>query len=61
VAEEDGIVAMDKHDIKLAIGSLNATVNGNPVDLDAAPYVNAGGLTMVPLRFIAEALDARVE
>jgi len=36
-----------------------ATVNGNPVPLDAPAYI-AGGRTMVPLRFMAEAFGADV-
>ncbi len=61
IDEEDETVAVDKRDIELTIGSSHATVNGNLVVLDAAPYINAGGYAMVPLRFIAEALDTRVE
>jgi hypothetical protein len=36
-----------------------ATVNGNPVPLDAPAYI-ASGRTMVPLRFMAEAFGADV-
>ncbi len=61
VAEEVETIGIDNKIIKLAIGSLQATLNGSTVSLDAAPYINAGGFTMVPLRFIAEALDVRVE
>jgi len=46
--------------IKLTVGKSTATVNGKIVTLSAkAEIIN--GSTMVPLRFIAEALGAKVE
>lgn len=45
--------------IALNVGSTAATVNGAPVQLDAAPFV-AGARVLVPLRFIAQALGAGV-
>lgn len=48
----------DKH-IELTIGSKSPTVNGSPVNLDA-PAVIINGRTMVPLRFVSEALGAKV-
>jgi len=45
--------------IVLELGSTAATAGGSPVTLDAAPFV-AGGRTMVPVRFIAEAMGAGV-
>ncbi len=47
--------------IKLTVNSNEAVVNGNTVVLDNAPYINSNGTTMVPLRFISEALGAKVE
>ncbi len=45
--------------VRLAIGQLDASVDGKPVHLDvAATLVN--GTTMVPLRFVSEALGAYV-
>lgn len=46
-------------DIQLTIGNKNATVNGKTVVLDV-PASIIGGSTMVPLRFIGEALGAKV-
>jgi hypothetical protein len=46
--------------VRLAIGQLSYTVNGAGRLLDAAPDI-IGGRTMVPLRFIAEALGAKVD
>jgi len=45
--------------IELGIGQRFATVDGNRVDLDAPATIVAGN-TMVPLRFISEALGSRV-
>lgn len=45
--------------IILQIGNKNAWVNGPEVEIEAAP-VMIQGRTMVPLRFVAEALDAEV-
>ncbi|WP_155985855.1 stalk domain-containing protein [Paenibacillus gorillae] len=46
--------------ISLKVGKKTAIVNGKPVKLDAAPLVR-NGVTYVPARFIAEALDANVK
>lgn len=45
--------------IVLPIGSRTARVNGSPVTLDAPARI-VNGSTMVPLRFVAEALGANV-
>ncbi len=45
--------------ISLHIGSTSATVNGQPVAIDVAPFL-VGPRTMVPLRFIAQSLGATV-
>lgn len=47
-------------DVKLIIGDRNATVNGKTVMLDAPPMIIRGS-TMVPLRFVSEALGADVK
>jgi hypothetical protein len=47
-------------DVRLAIGDPRATVNGRVVQLDA-PAMILGGSTMVPLRFVSEALGADVK
>ncbi len=46
--------------VQLAIGSHTATVNGRVVDLDT-PAMILSGSTMVPLRFVSEALGADVK
>lgn len=45
--------------VELPVGSQTATVNGNRVTLDV-PATIIGGSTMVPLRFLGEALGADV-
>ena len=46
-------------DVQLPIGSRNATVNGRTVILDVPAQI-IGGSTMVPLRFLSEALGSEV-
>lgn len=45
--------------IKLRIGSVNASIDGKTYTLEAAPYIKFGR-TMVPIRFISEALGLSV-
>lgn len=46
--------------IIMTIGSKNYTVNGTPATMDVEPYINSDNRTMVPLRFLAEALGCKV-
>jgi hypothetical protein len=46
--------------IKLYIGDYTAFINDKAIKLDAPPYISQGS-TMVPLRFIGEAFNAKVE
>lgn len=46
--------------IIMTIGSKNYTVNGTPATMDVEPYINSDSRTMVPLRFLAEALGCKV-
>jgi hypothetical protein len=46
--------------ISLRIGSTQATVNGQSQNLDVAPFL-VGSRTLVPLRFVAQALGAAVD
>ncbi|NLC76350.1 MAG: copper amine oxidase N-terminal domain-containing protein [Clostridia bacterium] len=46
--------------VSLTIGARQAEVNGRTVELDVAPEL-VDGVTMVPLRFVADGLGARVE
>lgn len=52
-------VALPDGDIRLGIGKSTAFVRDQEHKLDAAPII-VGGRTMVPLRFIGEALGAQV-
>lgn len=48
--------------IKLTIGQVEASVDGSPYILDAAPYVDTqAGRALAPVRFISEALGAGVD
>ncbi|MTI80484.1 MAG: hypothetical protein FH758_06295 [Firmicutes bacterium] len=47
--------------INLTIGQLLANVDGNTYTMDVAPFVTEADRTLVPLRFISEALGAEVE
>ncbi|MBM3472770.1 MAG: DUF4377 domain-containing protein [Armatimonadetes bacterium] len=50
----------DPHSVRLRIGSTTALVDGASVSLEAPP-METGGRTYVPLRFVSEALGAKVE
>ena len=45
--------------VHLRIGSNQATINGSPVSLDSPPFL-VGARTLVPLRFVSQALGANV-
>lgn len=53
------LAAKDATNLRLQIGSATAYVNGNPVKLDVPAQVVLGR-TLVPLRFVSEALGAQV-
>lgn len=46
--------------VSLHIGSTQATVNGQSVAMDVAPFL-VGARTLVPLRFVAQALGSTVQ
>ena len=46
--------------VVFAIGSQNYTVNGQAQAMDAAPFIDQAGRTMVPVRFLAQSLGASV-
>lgn len=50
----------DGRNVSLHIGSNQATVNGQSETLDSPPFVQ-GSRTLVPLRFVAQALGAAVD
>lgn len=58
-SEQRVIAGNGNMDIQLRIGERQAVVNGNPVRLDV-PAQTIAGSTMVPLRFLGEALGADV-
>ena len=41
--------------------ALSITIDGKPVSTDVSPFIDANGRTMVPVRFISEALAATVD
>ena len=47
--------------IVIHIGRRDYTVNGNSRTMDTTPFVNANWRTMVPVRFVAEALGCIVD
>ena len=47
--------------IEMTIGETDYTLNGTAKTVDSAPYINADGYTMVPIRFLGEAIGANVE
>lgn len=58
-ATQTVVAAKGDMEINLPIGSHTATVNGRQVHLDV-PATTVAGSTMVPLRFVSEALGADV-
>ena len=55
-----GICAAETIEIKMTIGEKTAYVNGQAKDLDTAPIIRENR-TMLPVRFIAESVGAKVE
>ena len=47
--------------IKLTIGKLSYTKNGDQKTSDVAPFISSDNRTMVPIRLISEALGAKVD
>ena len=56
------VISTKKKQITLVIGQENASINGDFYFLDAAPYLDSkANRTLAPLRFIGEALGAKVD
>ncbi|MDX9871655.1 MAG: stalk domain-containing protein [Clostridia bacterium] len=56
------VVKLSKRTVNLTIGSVAGSLNGLTVGLDAPAFVDSrSNRTLVPLRFIGEALGAKVE
>ncbi len=64
-SDKDEVIEKPKKEdtvIELNIGRVDAGVNGSPYTLNAKPYVDSvTDRTLVPLRFVSEALGARVD
>ena len=56
-----GMLATASVPANAASGSIRITVDGTPIYTDTAPFVDANSRTMVPVRFISEALNAEVQ
>jgi len=69
VANSDGsidtclvLVVSQAAEVILTVGQREASVNGTQLRLDVAPYLKPSvGRTLVPIRFVSEALGANVE
>ena len=48
------------HEVTMTIGSSKYVVDKQLFEMDAAPYVDSNWRTMVPIRALAEAFDAKV-
>lgn len=53
-------ITSDETSVSMTIGDTTQLVNGNPVEMDVAPYIKSGR-TMLPARWLAEPLGATVE
>jgi len=61
-AEVEEIAVTAQKAIVLTLDHKTATVDGSPYTLDAVPYIDAAAnRTLVPIRFVSEALEAPVE
>jgi len=55
-------ITVDKKLVTLIIGNKNAKVNDKNIPIDVAPFIDkASNRTLVPLRFIGEALGASID
>ena len=54
-------LAQQKKEIVIYINDTAYTVNGQKYTMDTRPYINDNWRTMVPVRFVAEALGCQVE
>ncbi|OPZ75565.1 MAG: hypothetical protein BWY80_00096 [Firmicutes bacterium ADurb.Bin456] len=60
-AEQSVVIIKGDRVIKLVIGSTNMMINGVPFGMDVAPEIVDPGRTMLPLRWVAQALGADVQ
>jgi len=59
-AERQVTVALGSRVVRLWVGREEAELGGRPVAVDSPPVIR-GGRTLVPVRFVSEALGARVD
>lgn len=59
-ARNEVSITSERHQILLTIGKMTAMIDGQPVGLDQ-PAMIVDNRTLVPLRFIGEALGAKVD
>ncbi len=59
-SSEINIFDKDSKIIKMTVGSLNYSVNGKALKLDSKPFIK-NSRTLVPVRFIVEAIGGKVE
>ncbi|MCH5186283.1 MAG: hypothetical protein J1F64_09210, partial [Oscillospiraceae bacterium] len=59
-APSAGTTTEGTREVKLVINSTDATINGEAATLDSAPVI-IDGRTLVPVRFISEAIGAQVD
>jgi hypothetical protein len=60
-AEQSVVIIKGDRVVKLVIGSTNMMINGVPFGMDVAPEIVDPGRTMLPLRWVAQALGADVQ
>ncbi len=62
VVYEDGVITVKRpgDTIIVEIGNDIGTIDGEKVSMEISPYLNSNGYTMIPLKFIAEALRIQV-
>jgi len=60
-AEQSVVIIKGDRVVKLVIGSSTMMINGVPFTMDVAPEIVDPGRTMLPLRWVAQALGADVQ
>ncbi len=60
-AEQSVVIIKGDRVVKLVIGSTTMMINGVPFGMDVAPEIVDPGRTMLPLRWVAQALGADVQ
>ncbi|OPX92641.1 MAG: hypothetical protein A4E53_00369 [Pelotomaculum sp. PtaB.Bin104] len=58
--EQTVVLIKDSTVVKLTIGSTTMTINGTPVTMDVAPEIVDPGRTMLPVRWVSQALGCDI-